>query len=428
MKKKASIIEKQFVTLPLSLITRPSLIIGEGGSGKTETALKIASLLAQVYGFDVLYIDAKGDDELIPRFVAAMQQAGKQKIKVFPISPYYGWVGDARTLYNRLMAVQTFSESYYESIASLMLDLAVSIPGGPPRSSRELLRNLTLDQLKLAYRGMQDEQDELERIKPEDANGVYNRYRAFFRGVHGTLDSGFTIDETDAAYIKLDTIAFAKEAGSIGRYLMEDIAHYITVRKPKGKRVLILIDEVSALAIESIANLAERLRSFGGVVMLACQSEEGLAKSQDERNRILKTSHLLILHTSNAPEKLIERAGTYKAIATGWNTHDEEGTGFGTVRMTDEYLVPPDEVRRLEVGECFVIAQGTAYKTHVSPVRLDDASLVSARALLQQETQDAHPTTKAPDPQEITATYPPMVVQSSATSTAQDDRHEPDRL
>ncbi len=383
-----SFLDHDWFFLPLPVISRPSVVIGEGGSGKTETLLKIASLGARIYGFDIIYIDAKGDDDLAARFVATMRKAGKQRIKLFPTSPYYGWTGDTRALYNRLMAVQTYSEPYYENMASMMLDLALHAPGYTPRSSNELLRNLTLDLLKIRYRG-EPEQDELERIKPEDANGVYNRYRAFFRALHGKLDAGFIFDETDAAYIKLDTVAFAKEASSIGRYLVEELAHYVTVRKPRSRRVLIIIDEVSALAIEHIADLSERLRSFGGAVMLAAQSEEGLARTQDERTRILKTSHLLILHTSNAPERLIERAGKHKAVQTGWSMHGEEGTGYATVSMRDEYLIPPDDARRLGVGECFIICQGTGYKIHVAPVQLDAASLQEAQAYIEQEARDS---------------------------------------
>jgi hypothetical protein len=381
---KTAFLESGWFSLPLNIIARPSVVIGEGGSGKTETLLKIAYLVARVYGFDVIYVDAKGDDDLAPRFVAAMRKAGKQRIKLFPTSPYYGWIGDARTLYNRLMAVQIYNEPYYEGIASLMLDLALSVPAGPPRSSAELLKHLTLEHLRLCYRGL-PEQEELARIEADDANGVYNRYRAFFRALHGKLDDGFTFDDTDAAYIKLDTVAFAKEASGVGRYLVEDLAHYITVRKPRQKRVLIIIDEVSALAIEHIANLSERLRSFGGAMMLACQSEEGLAKTQDERTRILKTSHLLILHTCNAPERLIERAGTHKQITTGWSMRGEEGTGYATVNMRDEFIIPSDEARRLNVGECFVIAQGYGYKVHIAPIQTDPASLAEAEAEIAQE-------------------------------------------
>lgn len=397
-----SFLEKGWLTLPRTAISRPSVIIGEGGSGKTETLLKIASLVATTYGFDIIYVDAKGDDDLAPRFVATMCKAGKQRIKLFPVSSYYGWAGDPRALYNRLMAVQTYSEPYYENMASLLLDLALHTPGEVPRSSTELLQNLTLEQLKLRYRG-EPEQSELDRIKPEDANGVYNRYRAFFRALHGKLDTGFLPDEADACYIKLDTVAFAKEASSIGRYIVQDIAHYITVRKPKDKCVLIIIDEVSALAIDQIANLSERLRSFGGAMMLACQSEEGLARTQDERTRILKTSHLLILHTSNAPEKLIERAGRHKQISAGWSRQGEEATGYGTVSLKEEYIISPDDARRLNVGECFVIAQGSGYKVHVAAVSLQARELAEAQAYIEQQAQQNAPLPPQKNDQEQTS-------------------------
>lgn len=431
--RKTPLIEKGWFTLPLALVARPSVVLGEGGSGKTESLLKIASLVATVYGFDIIYVDAKGDDDLAARFVATMRKAGKQSIRLFPTSSYYGWTGDTRALYNRLMAVQTYSEPYYENMAGMMLDLALNTPSKTPRRSTELLQNLTLEHLKIGYRGL-PEQSELDRIKPEDANGVYNRYRAFFRALHGKLDSGFTFDETDAAYIKLDTVAFAKEAGSIGRYLVEDIAHYITVRKPRKKRVLIIIDEVSALAIENIANLSERLRSFGGAVMLACQSEEGLAKTQDERNRILKTSHMLLLHTSNAPEKLIERAGKHKAVNTGWSMHSEEGTGYATVNMKDEYIIPPDDARRLNVGECFVIAQGYGYKVHVAPIQTDAASLADAQEFIEQEARssDADAQKSTPSQQGETPTHVGNENQIYSTPESpdqkQNEQSEPDHL
>ena len=121
--------------------------------------------------------------------------------------------------------------------------------------------------------------------------------------------------------------------------------------------------------------------------MLACQSEEGLAKTQDERNRILKASHMLLLHNCNTPEKLIERAGKHKQINAGWSIRDQEGTGYGTLHMSDEYIIPPDEARRLEVGECFVIVNGAAYKGHVKPVEVDAINLNNAKAYIEQEAQ-----------------------------------------
>ena len=60
--------------------------------------------------------------------------------------------------------------------------------------------------------------------------------------------------------------------------------------------------------------------------------------------------------------------------------------GYGTVHMTDEYIVPPDKARRLDVGECFVIVGGYGYKVRVAPLQIDDAGLREAQAFIEQET------------------------------------------
>ena len=117
---------------------------------------------------------------------------------------------------------------------------------------------------------------------------------------------------------------------------------------------------------------------------------------------------MLILHTSNAPETLIERAGNHTTFNAGWSMHGEEGTGFGTVRMQDDYIIPPDEARRLNVGEAFVIAQGYGYKVHVAPIQIDPTSLADAQAYIEQEARanDAAQTTTPINVQEQTRTNP----------------------
>ncbi len=400
---------RQWLIFPQEIIARPGVVIGEAGSGKTETLLRLAYLTAAIYHYDVVFLDAKGDRATAARFVAAMRQAGKQRVKVFPCSPYYGWKGDADALFNRLMAVQSYSEEYYHNIARLLLSLALHVPGGPPRSSRDLLENLTLDALRVRYRGHY-EASEIERVTDKDANGVYNRYRAFFSMLQGKLDRGFTFDETDAAYILLDGIAFREETGSIGSYLMEDIAHYIARRKPAVQKVLIIIDEVSALAIDNIANLAERLRSFGGAMLLSSQSQQGLARTQDERDRILGTAHTLILHTCNAPERLIERAGKHKQVRAGWSVRDQAGTGYGTMQLQDEYVVPPDDVRRLDVGEVYLIANGYGQQGRVAPLKLSPEVMRQAFDFLDSEEAISRPlltSTTPPPGQEEDSTPPP---------------------
>lgn len=380
-------VHKELVILPHAMLERPGLLIGESGAGKTETGLRLLTAAA-FYGDDIIYLDAKGDYTTAARFVAVMQAAGKQRIKAFPFSSYYGWKGDANALFNRLMAVESFSDTFYEHNASLMLNLALDSPEGVPRNSEELLENLSLDRLRVLYRGRKEE-NQINNITANNASGVYMRYRAFFKALRGKLDHGFTFDDTDAAYILLDGIAFRKETSSIGRYLVEDIAHYIARRKPAGKKVLIIIDEVSALAIDNIANLVERLRSFGGSLWLSSQSEQGLAQTQDEQKRILGTAHTLILHTCNAPEQLVARAGKRMQVQKGWSVLNQEETRYGTMHLQEAYVVPPDSVRRLDVGEAYIIVNGRAEKVCIAPVAVTPAQQEAAHRFLVSEEEAA---------------------------------------
>lgn len=383
--------------LPEATLARPGVVVGEAGSGKTETLLRLAFAAALVYSYYILFLDAKGDRATAARFVAAMWAAGKRRVKVFPYSPYYGWIGDADTLFNRLMAVQSYSEEYYKWIASLMINLALNVPGGPPRTGEDFLEHLTLDQLLIAYRGRREE-GEITRINAHDANGVYNRYRAFFKALRGKLDRGFTFDAIDAAYILLDGIAFREETSSIGRFLMEDIAHYVSRRKSPEKKVLIVVDEVSALAIDNIVNLVERLRAFGGTVILSSQSQEGLAATQNERERILGTAHTLILHTNNLPERLVARAGKRRQVDQRWNVLNRRDTGYGSVQLHEGPIIPPDSVRRLDIGETYIIVNGNAHKVCIAPVEIAPERLREALRFLEEEERATAEGQPGPNP------------------------------
>jgi len=139
---------------------------------------------------------------------------------------------------------------------------------------------------------------------------------------------------------------------------------------------------------------------------------------------------MLILHTCNTPEKLVARAGKYKKVQTGWSVRDREGTGYGTVHLSDEYLVPPDEARRLDVGECFVIVKGSGYKVRVAPLQIDKASVENAEAFIEQEAMYST-VTQPLTPRKVEETRTPL----SIVNQYQDINHpqqsgqgEPDTL
>jgi hypothetical protein len=363
-----------WLAYPAADLARHGVVVGAAGSGKTESLLRLAWIAAAAYGWQVVFLDAKGDPATRDRFVAAMHRAGLTpgRVHTFPAHAYDGWRGDRRALVNRLMEVTDFSEPYYREMALRVLDLAVSAPPGVPRSSVELLERLGKPALRAAYR--RDPQGaEVEQLAPRDVAGVANRYRAFFGAVGASLDGRWAFEEAAACYVLLEGLALKAEAARLGRFFLEDFAHYAAVRKDRAAPVLLVVDEFSALeSTADAAHLFERLRSFGAAVVISTQGYAGLGPGAD---RILDAAHTVVLHRSGDPEKLIARAGTvsrldhtrYVGVPAGRSGGASPGRE-GTVTRRERWRVAPNDVRQLPVGEAFVISGGLAARVAVAMV------------------------------------------------------------
>src|SRR5262249_33150911 len=156
---------------------------------------------------------------------AMMWSVGKHDLHMFPSEPYNGWLGERMDLLNRFLAIEKYTEPYYKGVAQRMLSLVMKAPEGPPRSSETLLSWLHQDKLLKQYKKPADLSD-IQSIAARDAASVLNRYSAFFDLVGDRLDNGFSFDQ-GSGYILLDGLALSEQAAGLGRFLMEDYAHYV---------------------------------------------------------------------------------------------------------------------------------------------------------------------------------------------------------
>jgi hypothetical protein len=293
--------------------------------------------------------------------------------------------------------VLDFAEPFYRDMVKLVLSLALDAPGGPPRTSAELLQRLHLPLLQQLYTGHPDVY-ELEGVSKERINDTYNRYRAFFHALDGTLDGYWAWEDVDAGYLLLDGLALKEQAVSLGRYLMEDFAHYVAHRKPPGEQVLLIIDEFSALAIggTDAASLFERVRSYGASVVVTSQSYAGMGQGAD---RILGAAAAVIVHQCPDPERLVVRAGMtehleQRAVVTervGLGGVKTYATGQATIQQRVDARVPVETVQQLDRGECVIIASGAAQQVRVSQLRLSPETVEAAHAALEQQTNSTQP-------------------------------------
>ena len=387
--------------LPTQEMWRHGTVVGEPGSGKTMTLLRLATIAAR-YGMQVIFLDLKGSKQTAAQFVAAMHMLGVGRIAVYPRLAYDGWRGDANALYNRLMAmIDPGTHPYYRRITSALVSLAVHAPGGPPKSSQEFLARLDERWLKFAYAGRAHWYAQ-RTIKKLSAH-IYDTsltYDGFFDGIAGGLDGACAYEDADAIYIGLDGDALKEQAVNMARYLLEDAAHYAKHRKAPGVRTLCIIDEFGALGISNVAGLYEHMREAGLSMWASAQSYQGLGS---ERGSVLAASSIKILHRCGDPEELVKFAGQREVPAFSQILDDERDarpvldepartpSRRTTVHTQRQYAVPIEDVQQLALGTIALITGGLHAWVQVYPVALPEDLLRMATTFVSAPPQEPPP-------------------------------------
>jgi hypothetical protein len=362
--ERALPVDRGLVVLSRQRLCRHLLVCGATGSGKTETVLRLAYAVAKCSGAPVFYLDGKGDRQTAERFTALMSDAGRTA-RVFPNEPMDGWRGEPHEIQGRLMEIIDYSTegpaAWYRDVAKNVLRLVCEHPEGPPRSSGEALYRMDLDVLAQTHAGS----SALQALTAQQVRQVRLRYEAFFGQTRGALDGTWAWEDTDAAYLLLDSLALREETGGLARFLFEDFAHYFTSRKPRSQFCLLIVDEFSALASGAgMASRVEQARGFNTSLVLAPQVVAGMG-DETEAARILGSVETIICHRVNTPETIIELAGTRRAMEYSTQYATEGATGNGSARIQHQFKIEPNKVRALEPGNAFLISRGKAMKIAV---------------------------------------------------------------
>ncbi len=364
------------VYLPLERLAHHLLVAGATGSGKTETVLRIADSLAHTSDWTIVYLDAKGDRHTQQHFAGLMEAAGRQ-VTLFPQSRYDGWRGEPAEVAGRLLQLIDFADegggAYYRDLAVSTIRHACDTPQGPPRSSTELLARLQRSALLGLHPPGSAAVAEIKALPADQLDGIRARYAAFFATVGETLDGRSSFEEVDCAYFLLDGLRLKWEAGYLARFLVEEFTQWAVARKPRPQRVLLIIDEFSAIAQagHGLVDIVERARGFGVAAILCPQLAEGMG-SPEAAARLIGSAQTILLHRMATPEQFVQAGGTRRTPLTTRQLDGDTFTGLGSARVEHEYRVDPNEVRRLEPGQCFAIGSGRALKLQIAatPARL----------------------------------------------------------
>jgi hypothetical protein len=383
------------VVVPRLLQARSRLIVGTSGTGKT-TDIEREAFRAARDGRKFFLIDGKGTDPgFVERALAGYLWGNPHaRVALWPELPMDGWRGNPAALHNRLMAMLGWSEPYYQDVASLLLRLALNAPGedGPIRSSGQLMARMDPELLVRLYEHDPDRLREAQSLVSRDqaraVKGAIGRFANFFAATAGGFDAGpqgWSFEDVDFAYLRAPYLAGRQDADAAMRLLLEDFAHYATLRKPRrGEDATLVFDEFSAIAggREAAIQLVERVRDAGCALYLSAQSADGLGDEAQQRRLVGACSGGLLIHGMPDPETLLRAAGVVKVVEQTWRLDSQGPTGNSSARIGERPRIEVTAVQQAREGEAWFIARGRFEHLMVARTQISDGYRARARAMV----------------------------------------------
>ena len=367
-----------------------ALVSGATGAGKTvcEAAIAEAHVFA---GQPVIAIDPKGDPFLRATLEAAAREMGVR---------FRAWSPRGEVIYNpltrgnpteiadKVLAGHQWSEPHYELATQRLLlhSLATMREAGfwPPTLGA-LSTYMEPERLgALADEVGGETKDRVasylgrlsERAKA-DLGGGRDRLAVLADGELGPLlgseigaasiDLAEVVQRREVVYFHLDADRYPAASKLLGAALLVDLIGLTAGLQGSGLGGLLVIDEFAAIAAEQVSRLFARARSAGLSLLLGTQSLADLrgARIADASDtlteQVLSNIEFAVVHRVGDPDSA-ERFARLAGTAPSWSTTQRvAGNGTmlaraeGTRTREREFLLGPDQFKRLRTGEAIVI-------------------------------------------------------------------------
>jgi conjugal transfer pilus assembly protein TraD len=392
-----------------------ALILGASGSGKTTTLLGI--LGAQIRaGRPVIAIDMKGS----PAFAAELRRvatAAGRRLRVWTPDGGSHWNplahGNATALKDKLISTEQFSEPHYQRAAERYVQTTLQVlhaayPGRPARldevvalmEPKRLASVLRQVPRPLAER-VQDYLAGLTRDQVSAARGLGTRLALLSESCAGpylvpespggpggrggtTIDLRAGLEGGDVILLSLNSSVYGKLAAQLGALALQDLVSAAGDRLGRdgepgsGPAATVAIDEFSALGADNVLALLARGRESGVSIVTVTQEMADLERAAPGfRDQVLGIIGVKIAHRQDVPasaEMIAQMAGTERVWEPtlqmrGMFAPAGSGRGRGTKRQVEQYLVHPNEIKTLAVGEAVILTKLPT--AQVQRVRID---------------------------------------------------------
>lgn len=358
-----------------------TLAIGTTGSGKTTGIANIIES-AIVRSYPLFYIDGKGDLELARRVKQFAFDKGRsfylfsmvgESLKYNPIT-----FGGFTSKKDRIVELRHWSEDHYRKIAegylqtvfkilekaNVTLDLHSLAKHLTPEPLYQLARDLGEASLVKDIEKLEDKKRDISSLIAEIENIAESELGHLFDCSSGkviTLDKAFS--EKAVVYFCLQPLAFPAYAETLGKLIINDIKSLLASLLTQSEKIKLytIFDEFSVFAGDQIVNLVNQGRGVGVHAVLSTQSLSDILRKGDEAllGQILNNTNNYIIQRQNNPndaEVLSNLIGTEFAFeVTAQLSVEQGGTGLGSVKQTREFIVHPDEIKRLTLGQAIFV-------------------------------------------------------------------------
>jgi type IV secretory pathway TraG/TraD family ATPase VirD4 len=380
------------------------LVLGASGAGKSTTLLTI--MTDQIRrGRSVVALDMKGSPAFANELAGAAASAGRP-FRLWTLDGPASWNplahGNATELKDRLISTERFTEPHYQRAAERYMQSAIQIlqlaqPHRPatldqvvalmePRRLAALLREVrdpVADRVEDYLAGLTSDQLSAVRGLGTRLALLSESHTGRFLSDAGerTIDLRRALAGPEVVVFSLNSSTYGKLSAQVGTLVVQDLiaAAGSRLSLPEPAPAMIAIDEFSALDSDNVVSLLARGRESGVPVLLATQEFADLERAgRGVRDQVSGVTALKIAHRQEVPDSarmIAEMVGTERVWEHSYQTGRHLGfgprdTGRGTRREVERFIIDPNEIKSLPVGEAVVITKlprARAQITRVAP-------------------------------------------------------------
>ncbi|WDA54934.1 MAG: hypothetical protein PPFGHCPK_01415 (plasmid) [Spiroplasma endosymbiont of Drosophila atripex] len=362
-----------------SNLTQHTLLIGATGSGKTTTLIKIIKQLTFKFGETTIIIDGKGDSDLI------------NKVKNIDNNAFI-WIINGDNQYNplasknnivladKIMSLFDFTEPYYQNIAHnyLLLLLDVLLTNNISITFDNMVNYFPIKKLEKLIKFNNNQISLLSNFDEKEINGLYNQLNIYNVQLKNSLGKNNNLLEMITNHktilFSINSLMYPKLASAVGKIIIQDLKELTTI-KPKKQKINVILDEFNVFASDSIINLINKTRSFNYQCFLSFQVTDDLSTEKIKLlNTIFGNVTNIITHRVNdveSPEYIAKVFGTRETQKiTRQIDFKNSSTNMGSVRSVDEFIVHPNNLKTLKIGECYFKTTLPSGKTFIKKIKI----------------------------------------------------------